>query len=95
MWYWLDFGRWFYFFILFKVVIGGVVLLILFFIMNVGGGLVDVGIVNVVGSIFLMFGGFFWGKFSDRFNRRKVFLFFGFFGIVIMIMSFVFVCIVY
>jgi MFS family permease len=83
-----DPGRWFYSFIPFKVATGGAAPLIPLLTMNVGGGPADVGIVNAVGSTFSMVGGLFWGKLSDRLNRRKAFLLAGFLGTAIMTMVF-------
>ncbi|WP_297073654.1 MFS transporter [Thermococcus sp.] len=75
-----DPGRWFYSFVPFKVSTGGAAPLIPLLTMNVGGGPADVGIVNAIGSTASMLGGLFWGRLSDRLNRRKVFLLMGFLG---------------
>jgi MFS family permease len=83
-----DPGRWFYSFIPFKVATGGAAPLIPLLTMNVGGGPADVGIVNAIGSTFSMLGGLFWGKLSDRLNKRKAFLLAGFLGTAIMTMVF-------
>lgn len=83
-----DPGRWFYSFIPFKVATGGAAPLIPLLTMNVGGGPADVGIVNAVGSTFSMLGGLFWGKLSDRLNRRKAFLLLGFLGTAVITMAF-------
>lgn len=81
-------GRWFYSFIPFKVSTGGASPLIPLITMDVGGGPAEVGIVNAIGSAFSMLGGLFWGKLSDRLNRRKVFLLIGFLGTSIMTIAF-------
>ncbi|NJF24877.1 MFS transporter [Thermococcus sp. Bubb.Bath] len=83
-----DPSRWFYSFIPFKVATGGAAPLIPLLTMNVGGGPADVGIVNAIGSTFSMLGGLFWGKLSDRLNRRKAFLMAGFLGTAITTMVF-------
>jgi MFS family permease len=83
-----DPGRWFYSFIPFKIATGGSAPLIPLLTLNVGGGPADVGIVNAVGSTASMLGGLFWGKLSDKLNRRKVFLLMGFLGTAIMTMVF-------
>ncbi|WP_099211494.1 MFS transporter [Thermococcus henrietii] len=72
--------RWFYSFIPFKVSTGGAAPLIPLLTMELGGGPREVGLVNAVGSLSSMLGGLFWGKLSDRLNRRKVFLILGFLG---------------
>ena len=72
--------KWFYSFIPFKVSTGGAAPLIPLLTMELGGGPREVGIVNAVGSFASMLGGLFWGKLSDRLNRRKVFLITGFLG---------------
>ncbi len=77
-----DSARWFYSFIPpFKVSTGGAAPLIPpLLTMALGGGPSDVGIVNAIGSTASMLGGLFWGKLSDKLNRRKVFLIAGFLG---------------
>ncbi|WP_232461721.1 MFS transporter [Thermococcus pacificus] len=75
-----DPGKWFYSFIPFKVSTGGAAPLIPLLTMNLGGGPTDVGAVNAIGSTASMLGGLFWGKLSDKLNRRKVFLLTGFLG---------------
>jgi len=82
-------SKWFYSFIPFKISTGGAAPLIPLLTLAVGGGPSDVGLVNAVGSSFSMLGGLFWGKLSDKLNRRKVFLIIGFFGSALM--TFVFV----
>ncbi|ASI98642.1 MFS transporter [Thermococcus celer] len=78
-----DSARWFYSFIPFKVSTGGAAPLIPLLTMALGGGPSDVGIVNAIGSTASMLGGLFWGKLSDKLNRRKVFLIAGFLGTAI------------
>ncbi len=73
-------GRWFYSFVPFKISTGGAAPLIPLLTMNVGGGPAEVGAVNAIGSTASMLGGLFWGRLSDRLNRRKVFLLAGFLG---------------
>ncbi len=73
-------GRWFYSFVPFKISTGGAAPLIPLLTMNVGGGPAEVGVVNAIGSTASMLGGLFWGRLSDRLNRRKVFLLTGFLG---------------
>jgi len=75
-----DPGRWFYSFIPFKISTGGAAPLIPLLTMDVGGGPAEVGVVNAIGSTASMLGGLFWGKLSDRLNRRKIFLVAGFLG---------------
>ncbi|ASJ01688.1 MFS transporter [Thermococcus gorgonarius] len=75
-----DPGKWFYSFIPFKVSTGGAAPLISLLTMNLGGGPTDVGVVNAIGSTASMLGGLFWGRLSDKLNRRKVFLLTGFLG---------------
>jgi len=69
--------RWFYSFVPFKVSTGGAAPLIPLLTIELGGGPREVGLVNAVGSLSSMLGGLFWGKLSDRLNRRKVFLILG------------------
>ncbi len=76
-------GEWFYSFIPFKVSMGGAAPLVPLLVMDIGGGPADVGVVNAIGSTASMIGGLFWGKLSDRLNRRKVFLVTGFLGTAI------------
>ncbi|WP_240920780.1 MFS transporter [Thermococcus sp. CX2] len=71
---------WFYSFVPFKVSAGGTAPLIPILTLEVGGGPTEVGVVNAVGSLASMLGGLFWGKLSDRLNRRKAFLILGFLG---------------
>jgi len=80
--------RWFLSFVPFKASAGGAAPLIPLLTMDVGGGPKEVGIVNAVGSIASMIGGLFWGKLSDRLNRRKVFLIAGFLGTALSSMLF-------
>ncbi|ASJ10432.1 MFS transporter permease [Thermococcus sp. P6] len=78
-----DPARWFSSFIPFKVSTGGAAPLIPLLTMALGGGPSEVGIVNAIGSTASMLGGLFWGKLSDKLNRRKVFLIVGFLGTAI------------
>lgn len=84
-----DPGKWFYSFLPFKVSTGGAAPLIPLLTMNLGGGPTDVGVVNAIGSTASMLGGLFWGKLSDRLNRRKVFLLVGFLGTAVASILFV------
>ncbi|NJE08249.1 MFS transporter [Thermococcus sp. M39] len=82
-------SKWFYSFVPFKISTGGTAPLIPLLTLAVGGGPSEVGVVTAVGSSFSMLGGLFWGKLSDKLNRRKVFLIIGFLGSALM--TFVFV----
>lgn len=85
-----DPGRWFYSFVPFRASTGGAAPLIPLLTMSIGGGPSDVGAVNAVGSTASMLGGLFWGKLSDRLNRRKAFLLAGFLGTAVTSILFAF-----
>lgn len=76
----LNHKSWFHSFVPFKVSAGRTAPLIPILTPEVGGGPTEVGVVNAVGSLASMLGGPFWGKLSDRLNRRKAFLILGFLG---------------
>ncbi|MFA4669063.1 MFS transporter [Pyrococcus kukulkanii] len=73
-------GQWFYSFIPFKIFTGGMSQLIPIIAIQEGGTSVDLGYLGGAGSLASMLGGVFWGRLSDKFGRRKVFLILGFIG---------------
>ncbi len=73
--------RWYHAYSLGNLAAGGVSILIPLYVLHLGKGVGEIGLLTAAGNLVGIFASLIWGAFSDRLNRRKLFVVLGLAGV--------------